>query len=170
MNATLVPSPQPDIAVTCEVGDDHADFLESHVRRAWALLDGPPRVLSVAVVGAATMADLHQRFLNIPEPTDVLTFELARGPDGRVAEGEVVVCLDVAAEQAAARGHAVAHELLLYAVHGLLHLSGYDDQTDAGHAEMHAREDEVLRALGIGPVFARASREENGHGSTAQAP
>ena len=157
----MPPAPALDLAITCDVGEAHADFLDAHLRRAWAMLDRPPPTLSLAVVDADTMSNLHARFLNVHGPTDVLTFELDRGPDGRVTEGEIVVCLDVAAAQAAARGHAVEHELLLYAVHGLLHLSGYDDLTDAGYAAMHAREDEILKTLGVGAVFTRAQAGED---------
>lgn len=54
-------------------------------------------------------------------------------------------------------GHPMAHELLLYALHGLLHLSGFDDRTDSEFAAMHAREDEILTRLGVGPVFSQRS-------------
>jgi len=45
-------------------------------------------------------------------------------------------------------------ELLLYALHGMLHLCGFDDRTDRGFRTMHRREDDILTALGFGPVFA----------------
>ncbi len=43
--------------------------------------------------------------------------------------------------------------MLLYAVHGLLHLCGYDDRTPAGFRRMHRKEDDLLARLGVGPVF-----------------
>jgi probable rRNA maturation factor len=70
-----------------------------------------------------------------------------------VTSGEVVLCVDEAARQAAEQGHTVAEELLLYAVHGLLHLCGYDDRTPADFAVMHAREDEILTHIGVGRLF-----------------
>ena len=142
-----------DLSLTCDVGDDYAEYLDAKIRAAWANVDVAPRTLSVAVVDDDSMAELHERFLKVAGPTDVLTFEIERDADGRVSEGEVVVCLGEAARQAGARGHAVEHELLLYAIHGLLHLSGYDDLDDAGYDRMHAREDELLAALGVGAVF-----------------
>ena len=143
------------LSLTCDAGEEHADFLEAMLRRAWPMVDDAPATLSVAVVDDATMGELHQRFLNTAGPTDVLTFELDQDADGRVTEGEVVVDFDEAARQAAERGHRVEVELLLYALHGLLHLSGYDDLDPASHTRMHAREDEVLEALGVGAVFRR---------------
>ena len=138
-----------NLFLTCDAGDEHADFLDAHLRRAWTLVDGAPRVVSVAVVDDATMADLHERFLNIAGPTDVLTFEM--GDD----EGEIVICLDEARRQSADRGTTVGQELLLYAIHGLLHLAGRDDLTQEGYDAMHAEEDDILTRIGVGTVFGR---------------
>ena len=146
-----------DLSLTCDVGDDYAGYLDAKLRAAWTLVEAAPRTLSVAVVDDATMSDLHERFLGVAGPTDVLTFELDRDAADRVSEGEVVICLGEAARQAAALGHAVEDELLLYALHGLLHLSGYDDRDECAYRRMHAKEDEVLDALGVGPVFRRGT-------------
>ena len=112
--------------------------------------------LSVAVVGATAMATLHQRFMNKPGPTDVLTFDLGTDPRVGCIEGEVVICTDVARKQAARRGKSLQiarAELALYLVHGILHLAGYEDATRAAFERMHAREDELLLQLGLGAVF-----------------
>lgn len=108
------------------------------------------------MVGANRMAALHAKFLGKSGPTDVLTFELERDPRGRVISGEVVICATVAARVAKRGGHSAGHELLLYALHGLLHLSGFDDKTEAGFAKMHAKEDEILRKMGVGAIFGRS--------------
>jgi probable rRNA maturation factor len=112
--------------------------------------------LSVALVNDATMTDLHQRYMGIAETTDVLTFDLSE-PGSAAVDGEIIICADVAARESASRSHAFADEVLLYAVHGCLHLLGYDDMTDDAAARMHAREDELLTTLGIGPVYRRAA-------------
>lgn len=131
-----------------------------HVARAEGFRSGE---LSLAVVGARRMARLHQQFMNIAGPTDVLTFD--HGTDrvtGRV-DGEIVVCADVAravaarkpaARSGAARTPPIVAELALYVVHGVLHLAGYDDHSAAGFRRMHAREDALLKELGLGAVFA----------------
>jgi probable rRNA maturation factor len=112
--------------------------------------------ISIAVVGATAMATLHRRYLGRPGPTDVLAFDLDTDRGRGHIEGEVVICADVARRRAARRSRslqAARAELALYAVHGILHLAGYDDQTPAGFRRMHAREDELLSQLGLGPVF-----------------
>lgn len=129
--------------------------------------------LSIAVVGACAMTTLHDRYMNIAEPTDVLTFDLDTDPARGHLEAEIVVCADVArraarhrvkqSHRATDRPHgsrprptplaAARAELALYVVHGLLHLAGYDDHAPADFKRMHAREDELLTDLGMGPVF-----------------
>jgi probable rRNA maturation factor len=141
------------LTITATTGKPHARRLARLLRKAHSLLKTRVQELSVAIVGDKQMADLHESFMGIRGPTDVLTFELDHDPKGHVTAGEVVVNLHEAAR--AARDHRVpvADELLLYALHGLLHLSGYDDTTKNAYTKMHRKEDEILTALGIGPIF-----------------
>jgi probable rRNA maturation factor len=124
------------------------------------MLRSPLSELSLAIVPGRQMAVLHKKFLHRTGATDVLTFELDRDRRGRVVGAEIVICSSIAKKRrvnAAAKRSgksALGHELLLYAIHGLLHLSGFDDRTETGFAAMHAKEDEILTRLGIGPVFA----------------
>jgi probable rRNA maturation factor len=111
--------------------------------------------MSLALVGDRRMAELHERFMGIAGPTDVLTFELDHDARGRVTAGEVVVCVPFAVRQARQTGVAVRKEVLLYALHGMLHLCGFDDRTARDFAVMHEREDDILKKLGVGAVFAR---------------
>src|SRR5687768_14096607 len=113
--------------------------------------------MSVALVGDRRMAALHERFIGIAGPTDVLTFELDHDARGGVTAGEVVVCVPHALREARRRGSRARDEVLLYALHGMLHLCGYDDRTDRDFVKVHRREDQILRALGVGAVFARSS-------------
>jgi probable rRNA maturation factor len=116
--------------------------------------------LSIAIVGAATMARLHRRHMGIAGPTDVLTFDLDSDPRAKRIDGEVVVCAAVARATATQlrrsrrpASAAVLAELALYVVHGVLHLAGYDDHSAAAARRMHAREDALLTELGLGPVY-----------------
>jgi len=78
---------------------------------------------------------LNRRFRRKDTPTDVLSFPTADG-----SPGEIAISFDRAAEQAAELGHGVEHELRILMLHGLLHLSGMDHETDAGEmARMEAR-------------------------------
>jgi probable rRNA maturation factor len=122
------------------------------LRAALAAEKCPRADLSVALVDDDTIARLHEEHLNIAGPTDVLTFDLRDG-DGTGLDGEIVLSVDTAAREAAARGHSLEAEVILYAVHGVLHLLGYDDHTRAAARRMHAREDELLTELGVGAVY-----------------
>ena len=93
----------------------------------------PLAELSVLAVDTATMATLHEQWMDEPGPTDVLSFpmdELRPGTDDREPEpgllGDVVLCPVVARAQAAAAGHSTEEELDLLCTHGILHLLGYD--------------------------------------------
>src|SRR5581483_9149535 len=94
--------------------------------------------LSVLLVDVQTMSVLHQRWMDEPGPTDVLAFpmdELGGGHDDMTGDhdepeptllGDVVLCPEVAREQAGAVGHDLDDELALLCTHGILHLLGYD--------------------------------------------
>jgi probable rRNA maturation factor len=134
-------------------GRAHEPFLRKQLPRAARLVRRCPREVSIAVVGDATMSRLHERFLSIPGPTDVLTFELEHNAKGHCTAGEIVVCAPYALRTARSLGTAPQNELLLYCLHGLLHLTGYDDRDDSAFRRMHAEEDRILSFIGIGKVF-----------------
>lgn len=97
------------------------------------------------------MARLHDRYKGEARTTDVLTFPLSE-PDEPI-EADIVICLDEAARRAADFGHPIERELLLYALHGLLHCAGFDDHDDIGAAAMHSEEDRILQFIGVGATF-----------------
>ncbi|MHC4958327.1 MAG: rRNA maturation RNase YbeY [Planctomycetota bacterium] len=111
-------------------------------KRAAEAVLGKKKVV-VAIVTDEKMSELHKRFLDIDGPTDVLSFP----------HGEIVVSADTAAREAAERGHDPLHELMLYVVHGALHLAGHDDRSERDRQEMRAAERRVLKELGLGDVF-----------------
>ena len=144
---------------TGQVGADALAWLQQKWHAAAVEL-GVTGVLAVRLVGDAKMCELHQRHCQDETTTDVLTFDLRQPVPGAgdplrlVIETDVIVCVDEAQRQAAARGYGVEREILLYGVHGMLHCCGFDDHSDDDFAAMHAREDEVLVAIGVGPTFA----------------
>lgn len=109
--------------------------------------------LSVALVDEARIQDLNERFGGRDEPTDVISFDLSEGSEAGELSGEVVVSAERAVSEAAERGGDPVGELLLYAVHGVLHLIGYNDQTPVASEKMQARENEILTALGHPELF-----------------
>lgn len=110
--------------------------------------------LSIALVGDAEMHALNRDWRGRDRPTDVLAFALREGEDAGVQPdvlGDVVISLDTAARQAAARGHALADEVRTLLAHGILHLLGYDHERSPAEARrMFARQRALLRRLGAG--------------------
>jgi probable rRNA maturation factor len=104
--------------------------------------------ISLAFVDNATIHRLNRQYLGHDEPTDVLSFPMSE-PNARRLAGELVVGAEVARDQAASRGHDVQAELALYVIHGLLHLCGHDDATEADAAAMRERERHYLRRLDL---------------------
>ena len=98
--------------------------------------------LSVAVVDDKTIHDVNRRFLEHDWPTDVIAFPLSDG------QGEVVVSAEHALAEAKDRGVEPMAELLLYVVHGILHLSGHDDHDPEDAERMHTLSLKHLRSVG----------------------
>ncbi len=94
--------------------------------------------LSIAVVDDGAIRQLNRRWLQHDYATDVLSFPLSAA--GEPLEGEVVVSADTAAHAAAGYGWRTMDEMLLYVVHGTLHLVGYDDSTADARQSMRQRE------------------------------
>jgi len=107
----------------------------------------PRAKISVAVVDDPTIAELHKKYLKDPDPTDVLSFVLEWMPG--YLEGEIVVSADTARASAAHYHWTHADELLLYVIHGALHLVGYKDTTPKKRAIMREREREYLTRFGL---------------------
>lgn len=103
--------------------------------------------IGIAIVGDAEMRRLNHDHLGHDYTTDVLSFVLdeTRG----VLTGEVIVCSDVAHREGAQRGVDLGDELLLYVVHGLLHLVGLRDKSLAERAEMRIAEQYWLGVLDV---------------------
>ena len=111
--------------------------------------------ISVALVMDGEMRDLNRRFLEHDYPTDVLAFPLGE------AEGEIVVSAERALTVAAEYGADPLSELMLYVVHGLLHLMGYDDHDPDEARRMHAQSLKLLRGLGYRNRISSRERKES---------
>jgi probable rRNA maturation factor len=118
-----------------------------------ALRIDPLADVSVLLVDADTMAALHEQWMDLPGPTDVMAFPMdaaegpaerfdpsaPRGGDGEdpaAMLGDVVLCPAVAADQATSAGHSTEAELHLLCTHGILHLLGYDHAEPEDEREM----------------------------------
>jgi len=94
------------------------------------------REVALLFVSDERMASLHRRFLNQSGPTDVITFQ----------HGEIFISADTARRHAHTFGNSLAREVRLYVVHGLLHLHGFDDRSEAGSQKMEAAQEKILAA------------------------
>jgi probable rRNA maturation factor len=141
------------VSISAKCGAAHSSFIQSQIKRAHAMLGSSLAELSIALVGDRQMSDLHFHFMSIAGPTDVLTFPLEMDARGQMVCGEIIICVPEGRRRARQQGVPLAHELLLYAVHGMLHLSGYDDKTAREFKIMHRTEDDLLTRLGVGAVF-----------------
>jgi probable rRNA maturation factor len=118
---------------------------------AWLQSVAPLRArgaMTVALVSDSRVRALNKRFRRKDTPTDVLSFPGARRGSGQASErylGDVVIAAGVARRQAREAGHSVQTELRVLALHGLLHLLGYDHERDQGRM---ARLERRLRRKG----------------------
>lgn len=107
--------------------------------------------LSVALVDDAAIHEVNRSYLGHDYPTDVISFVLSDTDDGSL-DGELVVSVETAVREAPRHEWAASDEVLLYVVHGLLHLCGYDDLTDEARPRMRARERDYLALWNLTPT------------------
>ncbi len=160
------------IDATGRLSPEDARWIADHAVRAMRVLEADGEV-RVRVVGDAEMAAAHLEYAEVEGTTDVLTFDMSEpNADGTRMEldVDVLACLDEAGRQAERRSHPARCELLLYVVHGMLHCLGFDDHDDDEYARMHAEEDRVLEAIGVGSVFGGASGAGAESGATGEGP
>lgn len=111
----------------------------------------PLTELSIVMVDTKVMSDLHVQWMDEEGPTDVLSFpmdELRPGSPHEITPagllGDVVLCPEVAVQQAAVAGHSAVEEMLLLTTHGILHLLGYDHAEPDEEKEMFALQRKLL--------------------------
>jgi probable rRNA maturation factor len=117
-----------------------ASFVTNACRAAG--LKGSPTVL---ITNSRRMKQLNAQFRGKECATDVLSFPPPNFVEG--FSGDIAVCADVAARNARTLGHSVSSEVKILVLHGVLHLAGYDHESDKG--EMAAKETRLRRKLGL---------------------
>lgn len=144
---------RPHVSITDECGADvDLDALMALVPHLLASLRlHPDCELCITLVSVERMTDLHVEWMDEPGPTDVLSFpmdELRSAPAGEdpVAGvlGDIVLCPEFVAAQAAEKGRSVDDELAFLVTHGMLHLIGYDHATQEEYDAMFALQDDLL--------------------------
>lgn len=147
------------------VHDEARTWVQIAATRALSVL-GAAGEVRVRLLDDQAMSDLHRRSLGLDGPTDVLTFDLSE-PGGDL-DVDLYVCIPEARRRSLELGHPIEYEVLLYIIHGMLHCLGHDDHDPEQAARMHAEEDRLLEAIGVGAVYARtlgssAVIERNAH-------
>ncbi len=104
-------------------------------------------LLGINLVSAKKMSRINEAFLQHTGSTDVITFDYNEGQTGKPLCGEMFICLNDAVAQAKDFNTTWQSELARYVIHGLLHLSGYDDLQPALRREMKREESRLLKAL-----------------------
>jgi len=102
--------------------------------------------VNVIVTSSRELRRLNRQFRGKDKPTDVLSFPAIDGSTNGLA-GDVAISADIAADNARRLGHTAADEIKILALHGVLHLAGYDHEED--HGEMAAKEMRLRRALAL---------------------
>jgi probable rRNA maturation factor len=107
----------------------------------------PECEVNLVFVDVAEMTELHIKWMDESGPTDVLSFPMDIPVDSNeaVTLGDIVISPVVAAEQAAAAGHSVEHEIYILAAHGLLHILGYDHADKADEKVMFALQEDLVK-------------------------
>lgn len=115
--------------------------------------------LGLVITSQERVRELNRQYLGKDTPTDVLAFPMLAAeedptsfippPDGIRHLGEVIISYPQAVIQAGEQGHSTDKEIAILAIHGMLHLLGYDDETPELKKKMHAREQEILSQIGI---------------------
>ena len=143
----------PDSKISVTVSDGRGRPAAAPGLARWLSKVAPPAArgeVAIALVPDALMRSMNKRFRRIDRATDVLSFPADAPPASRAAPrplGDIVIGTGVARRQAKASGHSYADELKILALHGLLHLMGYDHHDPSDRGRM-ARVERRLRAKG----------------------
>lgn len=111
--------------------------------------------LSISFVDEEEIQAINRDYRNKDKVTDVISFSLEedepeiKGLDIPRVLGDIIICLGVAQEQAQSYNHSLSRELGFLALHGFLHLLGYDHMTEEDEKEMFSRQDEILNEFGL---------------------
>ena len=139
---------QLEINYQVEAPQDHARIKQA-VRWIADQYEIPEFEVSIAIVDDPTIHEINREHLQHDYPTDVISFIFETNEETGRIEGEVVASWDTAARLAAAAKWRPEDELLLYIVHGLLHLAGLDDIEPEDEQEMRAAERDCMVALAV---------------------
>ncbi|MDP4127599.1 MAG: rRNA maturation RNase YbeY [Bacillota bacterium] len=133
-----------------------AILLECAIKETLNQTGGPEEAeVSLTLVNDQRIHELNRDYRGVDRPTDVLSFALQDETDEPDSEfeddmlGDIVISVERAMEQAEEYGHSFEREIVYLAVHGTLHLLGYDHEEENDKQEMRGKEEEVMAILGL---------------------
>ncbi|MFJ7697525.1 rRNA maturation RNase YbeY [Lysinibacillus fusiformis] len=145
---------------TNEVAAQHTELVEKLLQHAASVENIEPETeVSVTFVTNDTIQDINREYRGKDQPTDVISFALEELGEGEVAVtfegmprilGDIIISTDRAKEQAEEYNHSFERELGFLAVHGFLHLLGYDHMEPEEEKVMFTKQDEILQTFGLG--------------------
>ncbi len=152
----------PDPALRIEVVEESGDWSGFDVgRRAGPIapailgrLPGAAGVVVLALADDATVRNLNRQFRGKDRPTNVLSFPSGEEPGTGAALGDVVLAVETLEREAADEGKAPGDHFAHLAIHGILHLLGYDHESDEDAERMERLETAILADLGIEDPYA----------------
>ncbi|WP_208585942.1 rRNA maturation RNase YbeY [Gracilibacillus suaedae] len=144
---------------TENVSQDHLDLIDQLLSYAAKQENiAADSELSISFVNNDEIQQLNKQYRKLDKPTDVLSFALEDevdqeiriiGADIPVALGDIIISVDKASEQALEYNHSFSRELGFLALHGFLHLLGYDHMNEEDERKMFSRQEEILNGFGL---------------------
>ena len=144
---------------TNEVKEEHIALVEKllqHAAKVEGIEEGSE--VSITFVTNEAIHEINREYRDKDQPTDVISFALEEMGEGEVQIigegiprllGDIIISTDRTREQAEEYGHSFERELGFLAVHGFLHLLGYDHMNEADEKEMFGKQDEILASFGL---------------------
>jgi probable rRNA maturation factor len=141
-----------------ENSEEFQELLANVLQKAAEMEETGPAEVSVTIVTKERIQEINSEYRQKDAVTDVISFameemgedetEIIGGEETRFL-GDIIICLDVAKEQAEEYGHSIEREMGFLAVHGFLHLLGYDHMNEADEKAMFGRQEEILEQYGL---------------------
>ena len=140
-----------DAAWTAALPDADA-LTRAAAEAAFAAIEAVSGGVVILLADDVAVAELNQQFRDKPGPTNVLSFPAPLGPEDHL--GDIALAYGVCAREAAEQGKSLADHLQHLVAHGVLHLVGFDHETDDEAETMETREREILGGLGVSDPYA----------------
>lgn len=132
---------------------ENVETFEKLIKDIFKQFKNKKEIFSIIFVTASEIRRINNEYRNIDKVTDVISFALNDNAEGALFSGgeigDIFICLDRAREQAKDYGHSLEREVGFLAVHGYLHLSGYDHMTEAEEKIMFKKQEEILEKAGL---------------------